>query len=128
MILIAKDSMSTVLLAVAFTWEPGTRGLLDVGDLSIMLGFAVAAAGVLIKGWKKWNRLLREMMREEITVATEPIHPASNGGFSLADVAKRTQRLEDTMIEMRAAQSEVKDLLLRVLAHSLADSKSERNK
>lgn len=106
-------------LVLAAWWEPGSANTLDVGDLSIMLTFAVTFSGVLVAITRWWGKKLRKIVREELLVATEPIHPNSNGGLSLADVARRTQRLEESLVDMREAQSEVKDLLLRVLAHSI---------
>lgn len=64
-------------------------------------------------------RLLRGVIREEIEEATKPIHPSANGGLSLADVARKTNKLEDHLIQMQKDNNETKDLLIKVLATSI---------
>lgn len=91
---------ASVLLAATNWWEPGTPGLLDVGDVSAILGFLIALSGAVYGVTKWWMRLIRKMMREEIEIATEPIHPNSNGGLSLADVARKTTALETEMCQL----------------------------
>jgi len=81
-------------------WEPGTPGFLDVGDLSAVLGFVIALVGAVYGVTRWWMKLMRKMMREEIEIATEPIHPNANGGLSLADVARRTTELDTEMKSM----------------------------
>lgn len=115
-------AIETSLLPLAVSWwEPGTEGALDVGDLSVMLTFVITLVGTMFGVMRWWARKLRGMVREEIEVATEPIHPNSNGGLSLADVARRTERLEEGLDRVREGQQEVKDLLLRALAHAIGD-------
>lgn len=113
------DVTDLTTLALQVWWEPGTKGALDIGDFSVFLTVTSTIVGIVIAMTKWWSRLLRRIVREEIGIATEPIHPESNGGLSLADVARRTARLEDSIEDMRQTQSETKDLLLRVLAHSM---------
>lgn len=86
--------MSLITLLSQAWWEPGTPGALDVGDLSAILGFIIAVAGAVYGTTRWWLKLMRTLVREEIEIATEPIHPNSNGGLSLADVARKTTDLD----------------------------------
>lgn len=81
-------------------WEPGTPNFLDVGDIAAVIGLVITVGGLIFGVTKWWMKLMRTMMREEIEIATEPIHPNSNGGLSLADVARRTEHLDDEMKSM----------------------------
>ena len=81
-------------------WEPGTPNFLDVGDVAAVIGLAITVGGLIFGVTKWWMKLMRTMMREEIEIATEPIHPNSNGGLSLADVARRTEALDLEMKSM----------------------------
>jgi hypothetical protein len=90
----------TVVDEASNWWEPGTPGSLDVGDLSAILGFLMAVAGAVYGTTRWWLKLMRTLVREEIEIATEPIHPNSNGGLSLADVARRTSDLDSEMKAM----------------------------
>lgn len=112
----------SVLLASTNWWEPGTPGLLDVGDVSAILGFFIALTGAVYGVTKWWMKLMRKMMREEIEIATEPIHPNSNGGLSLADVARKTQALETEVgvlnkksDKLQKTVNESNELLIRFL-------------
>ena len=113
---------ASVLLAATNWWEPGTPGLLDVGDVSAIFGFLIALTGATYGLTKWWMKLMRKMMREEIEIATEPIQPHANGGLSLADVARRTQVLETEMCslnkktdKLQKTVSESNELLIRFL-------------
>ena len=75
-------------------WEPGTPGILDIGDISVFLGALIAFSTVFMMVSKWWMKTLRKIINEEVTVATEPIHPHANGGLSLADVARKTDKLD----------------------------------
>lgn len=97
-------------------WEPGTVGVLDIGDISVFLGALVAFSTVFMMVSKWWMKSLRKVINEEITVATEPIHPSSNGGLSLADVARKTDALEKAVIKVQAQNEETKELLSNVLS------------
>lgn len=81
-----------------FWWEPNTPGMLDIGDISVFLGALIAFSTVFMMVSRWWMKTLRKIINEEITVATEPIHPGANGGLSLADVARKTDKL-DTRLE-----------------------------
>jgi len=81
-------------------WEPGTPNFLDVGDIAAVVGLLITICGLIYGCTKWWMRLMQNMIREEIEVATEPIHPNSNGGLSLADVARRTEVLDTEMKSM----------------------------
>ena len=87
-------TLTTVRLAAAKWLEPGNTRFFDVGDASALLGFVVAMSGVIFGVTRWWMKLMRKMMREEISEATAPIHPNANGGLSLADVARKTEKLE----------------------------------
>lgn len=100
-------------------WEPGTPNFLDIGDVSAILVFLITLTGAFFAVTRFWLKLLRRIIREEIGEATAPIHPDSNGGLSLADVARKTNRLEEQLIEMRQEGLETKDLLIKVLAQSV---------
>lgn len=108
--------MSAFLLAVAPNWwEPGTPNAFDVGDASAILGLLVAAFGVFVAILRWWLGLLRAIIKEEIETATEPIHPNSNGGLSLADVARKTNKLEESLNTVREMQVENRDMLVKLV-------------
>lgn len=119
------DAVITVLAAETNWWEPGTPGFFDVGDASAVLGFIIAMSGVVFGVTRWWLKLMRAMMREEIEIATEPIHPNSNGGLSLADVARRTEKLEADLDglgrktdKLQKTVSESNALLIRFLSET----------
>lgn len=70
--------------------DPGDNGW-DVGDAGTMLMFLLALAGVL---WatSKWFLLpaIHHMVAEEVSKATAPIQRGANGGYSLPDVARKS--------------------------------------
>ncbi len=73
-----------------------------------------------------WMKLMRKMVREELSEATRPIHPEANGGLSLPDVARKTDQLEahlrnvEQQVQGIAVQNqETKDLLVKVLAQAV---------
>ncbi len=100
-------------------WEPGTPNFLDIGDISAILVFLITLTGAFFGVTKFWLKLLRRIIREEIEVATQPIHPNANGGLSLADVARKANRLEEQLSEMHKDNLETKDLLIKVLSQSV---------
>lgn len=100
-------------------WEPGTPNYLDIGDVSAILMFLIALTGAFFGVTRFWLKLLRRVIREEIEVATQPIHPNANGGLSLADVARKTNQLESQLTDISKDQRETKDLLIKVLAQSV---------
>jgi hypothetical protein len=93
--------------------------MLEIGDISAVVVFLITLTGAFFAVTKFWLKLLRRIIREEIEVATQPIHPAANGGLSLADVARKTNRLEEQLTEMHKDSLETKDLLIKVLAQSV---------
>jgi hypothetical protein len=93
--------------------------MLDIGDVSAVLMFFIALSGVFLGITKVWLKLLRKIIREEIGEATKPIHPSANGGLSLADVARKTNKLEKQITDLAVTQEETKDLLIKVLAQSV---------
>lgn len=80
-----------------YWWEPGTPGVLDIGDISVFLGALIAFSTVFMMVSRWWMKTLRKIINEELTVATEPIHPNANGGLSLADVARKADKLDARM-------------------------------
>ena len=106
-------------MATSNWWEPGTSNLFDVGDLSALLGLIVLASGMVFGVTRWWMKLMKKMMKEEISVATAPIQPSANGGLSLPDVARRTERLEQQMDIILDNQMETNQLLVKVLSQSV---------
>jgi hypothetical protein len=100
-------------------WEPGTIGILDIGDVSVFLGALVAFSTIFVMVSKWWMKSLRKVIKEEITIATEPIHPSANGGLSLADVARKTDSLEKSINRVEIQNQETKELLAKVLAQAV---------
>lgn len=100
-------------------WEPATPGVLDIGDISVFLAVILAFSGIVAGISRLWIKSLRVIIKEEISVATEPIHPASNGGLSLADVARRTQAMERNIKNMHKYNQETRDLLLKAMTSSI---------
>jgi hypothetical protein len=114
------DSLSNVVARAAQNWwEPGTPGLFDIGDASVFLGTLLAFSAILAGVSRIWVKTLRRVVKEEITVATEPIHPSGNGGLSLADVARKTAKLETCVNKIAKQNEETRDLLIKVLASSV---------
>lgn len=118
-------TLTTVSLAAANWWEPGTPGFFDVGDASALLGFVIAMSGVIFGVTRWWMKLMRKMMREEISEATAPIHPNANGGLSLADVARKTEKLEQDLDglgkktdKLQKTVAESNSLLIRFLSET----------
>jgi len=100
-------------------WEPGTANLFDVGDLSALLGLIVLASGMVFGVTRWWMKLMKALIKDEIGAATAPIQPTANGGLSLPDVARRTERLEQQMDIILDNQMETNQLLVRVLSQSV---------
>jgi hypothetical protein len=78
-------------------WEPGSDGTLDVGDLAIILGFVVSVIGAFTALSRWWMKQLKRIIHDEVEEFTAPIQPTANGGLSLPDVARKVERLEDTI-------------------------------
>lgn len=110
---------SFTLVAANNWWEPGTANVFDVGDLSALLGLLVLASGIMFGVSKWWLKLMKGVIKEEIEAATAPIHPDANGGLSLPDVARKTERLEQQMNIILDNQLETNQLLVKVLSQSI---------
>jgi hypothetical protein len=100
-------------------WEPGTPDLFDIGDASVFLGVFLAIIAIYAAIYGRWLKALRRVIKEEVGIATAPIHPDTNGGLSLADVARRTKSLEKTIDRIDERSLETQKLLLRVLSNSV---------
>lgn len=100
-------------------WEPATPGVLDVGDVGAFLAALLAFAAVFTGISRWWMKSLRSVVKEELEVATEPIHPNSNGGLSLADVARRTIDLEKNLKTMHKYNQDTRNLLLKALTKDI---------
>ena len=109
----------SILVAADNWWEPGTANLFDVGDLSALLGLIALASGMVFGVTRWWMKMMKSMMKEEISLATAPIQPEANGGLSLPDVARRTKRLEQQMDIILDNQMETNNLLVKVLSQSV---------
>lgn len=105
--------------SVSNWWEPNTPGILDIGDVSVFLGALVAFSTVFMMISRLWMKALRSVIKEEISVATEPIQPTSNGGLSLADVARKTSRLEENVEILKRQSEETKELLVAIMSQSV---------
>jgi hypothetical protein len=66
-----------------------------------------------------WLKLLKAIIKDELSVATAPIQPGANGGLSLPDVARKTERLEKQMDIILDNQMETNQLLVKVLSQSV---------
>lgn len=78
-------------------WEPGSRGILDIGDLAAMLAFITAVIGSAAALSRWWMKQLKSTIHEEVESYTKPIQPTANGGLSLPDVARKVEKLENTV-------------------------------
>jgi hypothetical protein len=100
-------------------WEPGTADLFDVGDLSALLGLIALASGMVFGVTRWWLKVMKALIKDEIGAATAPIQPGANGGLSLPDVARRTEKLEKQMDIILDNQMETNQLLIKVLSQSV---------
>lgn len=78
-------------------WEPGSSGIVDVGDLAAILAFVVAVLGAATGLSRWWMKQLKRIIHDEVEEFTEPIQPHSNGGYSLPDVSRKVEKLENTI-------------------------------
>lgn len=108
-----------VVAAASNWWEPGTPDIFDIGDASVFLGVILAFSAVLAGASRIWMKSLRKVIKEEVTIATQPIHPDGNGGLSLADVARRTAKLETSVNKIAKHNEETREILLKVLTSSV---------
>lgn len=111
-------------LATSYNWwEPGTTGVFDIGDLVAFIAFFTGLATILVGLSRWWMKTLRSIIKEEIEIATEPIHPAANGGLSLADVAKRTTHLETQMGDLISQNNEIHEMLSSMVSAKKTSTK-----
>ena len=114
------NSLSDVVASATQNWwEPGTPDIFDIGDASVFLGTLLAFSAIFAGISRIWVKTLRKVVKEEITLATEPIHPSAKGGLSLADVARRTAKLETSVNKIARQNEETRDLLIKVLSSSV---------
>jgi hypothetical protein len=106
-------------MAASNWWEPGTADLFDVGDLSALLGLIALASGMVFGVSRWWLKIMKTLIKDEIGAATAPIQPGANGGLSLPDVARRTEKLEKQMDIILDNQMETNQLLIKVLSQSV---------
>jgi hypothetical protein len=111
--------LSAAVIQANSWWEPGTLNYFDVGDLSAILGFIALFFGMIFGVTRWWMKLLKHIIKDEIGIATAPIHPGANGGLSLPDVARKVSRLEDQMDIISDNQIKTNEILIKVLAQSV---------
>lgn len=85
------------LLANSNWWEPGTAGTFDVGDLAAIFAFVLAVVGAATGLSRWWMKQLKNVIHEEVEEFTQPIQPTANGGLSLPDVARKVEKLDNTV-------------------------------
>lgn len=78
-------------------WEPGTSGIFDVGDLGAIFAFVLAVVGAAMGLSRWWMKQLKKVIHEEVEEFTQPIQPTANGGLSLPDVARKVEKLDSTI-------------------------------
>jgi len=100
-------------------WDAATPGVLDIGDVGAFLAALLAFAAVFAGISRWWMKQLRTVVKTEIETATEPIHPSSNGGLSLADVARRTEAMEKSIKTMHKYNQETRNILLKALTNGI---------
>lgn len=90
-------------------FDPNGNGW-DITDLASILGLVLTVAAVLAVFRKllqaaasKFAREVQEIVREEIATHTALIQPTSNGGKSLPDIAKRTDKIERLVTRLAEA-------------------------
>lgn len=111
--------LSVSVVASSNWWEPGTPNLFDIGDMAAFFGLLIAASTVVFGVTRWWMRLMTKMVRAELSAATAQIQPHANGGLSLPDVARRTEKLEQQMTELCKFQQETKELIVKALASAV---------
>jgi len=82
-------------------WEPGSSNTFDIGDMAIILGFALTVIGAATGLSRWWLRQLRKTIHEEVEEYTAPIQPTANGGLSLPDVARKVVDLEHSVKDIK---------------------------
>ena len=89
--------MFSLLAQTTNWWEPGSAGTFDVGDLAAIFAFTLAVVGAATGLSRWWMKQLKRIIHEEVEEFTAPIQPTANGGLSLPDVARKVEKLEDTI-------------------------------
>jgi hypothetical protein len=89
--------MFSLLAQTTNWWEPGSAGTFDVGDLAAIFAFTLAVVGAATGLSRWWMKQLKKIIHDEVEEFTAPIQPTANGGLSLPDVARKVERLEDTI-------------------------------
>lgn len=107
-------------------WEPGSAGF-DVGDATALLIFIITLVGIIRSVTKWWVKQVRSVVNDELTKATTLIHPNANGGLSLPDVARKVHKIEDTLVQMKMDNLELKDLIVTHIIKK-ETSKAKRNR
>lgn len=108
-------------------WDPNTSGYFDVGDLSAILLLLTTAVSIVIAISRWWMKQLKKVINEEISEATRPIQPTANGGLSLPDVARKVDRLENTLEQVMRDNLETRDIILQVLVDKEIKTKKPRS-
>lgn len=87
-------------MTLASFFDPNGNGW-DITDVAAILGLIIAGGGVFILVRKSAKSIgawivcqVREIVKDELALATAPIQPTANGGLSLPDVAKTSARNE----------------------------------
>lgn len=110
------DIYSAIL--AANWWEPGTANQLDVGDVAAILIFLTAVVGTVTGLSRWWIKQLRNIIREEVEEFTKPIQPGANGGLSLPDVARKVDKLADSVMKMKEENEDTREMLVNyILKH-----------
>ena len=89
--------MFSLLTQTTNWWEPGSAGTFDVGDLAAIFAFTLAVVGAATGLSRWWMKQLKRIIHDEVEEFTAPIQPTANGGLSLPDVARKVEKLEDTI-------------------------------
>lgn len=105
--------MNTLAVLAQGWWEPGQSGVFDIGDASAVFMFFLAVVGAFAALSRWWFKKLRVMIREEVEEFTIPIQPHANGGKSLPDIARKVDMLEETLLEMKTANDDTRELLIK---------------
>jgi len=82
-------------------------GILQLGQYA----GAISAIALLVGMFIKWAIL--KPIKLYIDQATYPIHPAANGGRSLADVAQTVNRIETRMSDLDYRLNSIEELVTK---------------
>jgi len=87
-------------------------GLIELGQYSAAITAILILAGTAIK----WG--IVKPIKAYIDQATYPIHPESNGGRSLADVAKTVNRIEQKQTDIEKRVVAIEELVTKPATRS----------